>query len=369
MQQRSPRGRSGAQAGGRTQEQSQSRSSASEEASSSSGDSQRQQSDAQAQPRGKFGTGTGNFGTAQRTAGNNDGGSEKSSKGGPREQQIRPRQQQQTQPGLESQMRPRPEPRDQDQRGSGKLEGRVALITGGDSGIGRAVAIAFAREGASVAISYLNEHEDAEETRELCEQEGGECLLLPGDIKHAGFCQDMVRHVAQELGGLDIIVNNAAVQHPAESIEDIELDMLFETFETNIFAMFYITRAALPYLRRSRFPAIINTASVTAYRGNADLIDYAATKGAIVAFTRSLSQQLVKEGIRVNAVAPGPIWTPLIPATFDREKVSKFGSDVPMGRAGEPAEVAPAYVFLASADGSYVSGQVIHVNGGEIVNA
>lgn len=277
-----------------------------------------------------------------------------------------PPQHQEQRPGLESEMTPRPQSEDPKHRGSGKLDGKRALITGGDSGIGRAVAIAFAREGADVAILYLNEHRDAEETRRMVEEEGGRCILIPGDIGDDKFCQDAVEQTVRELGGLHVLVNNAAEQHPQKSIEDITSEQLERTFRTNIFAMFYLVRAALKHLKKGS--TIINTTSVTAYRGSPELLDYSSTKGAITAFTRSLSLSLADKGIRVNAVAPGPIWTPLIPSTFDEEKVKTFGSDTPMKRAGQPEEVAPSYVFLASDDSSYISGQVLHPNGGEIIN-
>lgn len=280
--------------------------------------------------------------------------------------QQRPPQEQDRQPGIESAMRPRPKSVDANYRGADKLRNKVAFISGGDSGIGRAVAILFAREGADIAIGYLDEHQDAEETRRLVEAEGRRCLLLPGDIGDPGFCDAAIERCVAELGRLDILVNNAAEQHPQKSIEAISPEQLERTFRTNIYAMFYLTSAALKHLRPGS--TIINTTSVVAYRGSPELLDYAATKGAIVAFTRSLSQALVDKGIRVNAVAPGPIWTPLIPATFDAQKVASFGSDEPMGRAGEPSEVAPCYVFLASRDSSYISGQVLHPNGGEVVN-
>ena len=277
-----------------------------------------------------------------------------------------PPQHQDQQPGRESQMRPKPRSEDATYRGSGKLRGRAALITGGDSGIGRAVAAFFAKEGADVAIVYLNEHEDAEKTKRMVEQEGARCLTIAGDIGDESFCQQAVQQAAEQFGRLDILVNNAAEQHPQESIEKIGAEQLERTFRTNIFAMFFMTKAALPHLKQGG--AIINTASVTAYKGSPQLLDYSATKGAIVAFTRSLSMSLVEKGIRVNAVAPGPIWTPLIPSTFPEDKVASFGADVPMKRAGQPEEVAPSYVFLASDDSSYMSGQVLHVNGGEVVN-
>ncbi len=248
-----------------------------------------------------------------------------------------------------------------------KLEGKVALITGGDSGIGRAVALLFAKEGADVAISYLSEQEDAEEVKRMVEEEfGRSCLLLPGDIRKERYCIRLVEQTVKKLGKLDIVVNNAATQTEQKSLEDISTEQLYETFETNIFPMFWITKAALPHLKKGS--CIINTTSVTAYRGSPELIDYSATKGAIVTFTRSLASSLAKKGIRVNGVAPGPIWTPLIVGSFKGKKVAEFGSDVPLGRAGQPAEVAPSYLFLASGDASYISGQILHPNGGEIVN-
>ncbi len=277
-----------------------------------------------------------------------------------------PPQEQPRQPGIESEMRPEPESEDPGYRGSGKLERKVALITGGDSGIGRAVAILFAREGADVAIPFLDEYEDAEKTRRLVEAEGGACLTMAGDIQQESFCRDAVRRTVEELGGLNILVNNAAVQFPKDRFEEIDAEQLERTFRTNIFSHFYFTWAALEHLREG--DAIVNTTSVTAYRGSHHLIDYASTKGAIVSFTRSLSTHLAERGIRVNAVAPGPIWTPLIPASFDEEHVKSFGEKVPLGRAGQPDEVAPCYVFLASDDSSYMTGQVLHPNGGEVVN-
>jgi len=272
-------------------------------------------------------------------------------------------------PGEESQMRPRPKFERCEYRGSGKLEGKVALITGGDSGIGRATAVLFAREGADVAIVYLSEDRDATETAAVIAREGRSCLKIRGDLGKQGFCRQVVERVVERFGRLDVLINNAAEQHPQDSIEDIDEDQLERTFRTNIFSMFFLSQAALPHLRAHRGGAIVNTTSVTAYRGSGHLLDYSATKGAIVAFTRSLSQSLAKDGIRVNAVAPGPIWTPLIPSTFPPEKVERFGSDVPLGRAGEPEEVATCFVFLASEDASYMTGQVLHPNGGEIVNA
>lgn len=285
-------------------------------------------------------------------------------KGG-KPRKLRPKQEQER-PGLESEMDPKPVADDPKYRGSGKLRNKVALITGGDSGIGRAVAIAFAKEGADVSIVYLNEHKDAKETRSMVEKYGGKCILIPGDISDESFCKDAVKQTVKELKQLDILVNNAAVQYPKKTIEEISAKQLEKTFRVNIFSMFYLTKAALKYLREGS--AIINTTSVTAYRGSPALLDYSATKGAIVSFTRSLSSMLVKKKIRVNGVAPGPIWTPLIPSTFMGDHVSEFGSDAPMERAGQPEEVAPCYVFLASDDSSYMTGQVLHPNGGEIVN-
>ena len=277
-----------------------------------------------------------------------------------------PAQEQAQQPGLESEMRPQPQSKNPNYRGSGKLQGKVALITGGDSGIGRAVAIAYAREGADVAIAYFNEHDDAEETAKLVKAEGRRCLTVAGDIGDEQFCRDLVAQTVKEFDRLDILVNNAAEQHPQTSLEDISAEQLERTFRTNIFSYFYVTKAVLKHLPEGG--AIINTSSVTAYRGSHHLIDYAATKGAIVSFTRSLAQSLAEKGIRVNGVAPGPIWTPLIPASFPADKVETFGSDVPLGRAGQPEEVAPSYVFLAADDSSYMTGQFLHPNGGEIIN-
>jgi len=284
----------------------------------------------------------------------------------PGKKRQRPKQTQPEQPGREYKMRPPPQAEDDKHRGSGKLQNKVALITGGDSGIGRAVAIAFAKEGASIAVVYLEEHKDAKETQRLAQEHGGRCILIPGDIGRERFCQKAVEETVAAFGRLNILVNNAAEQHPQVSIEKISEKQLERTFRTNIYSMFFLTKAAMKHLKRGS--AIVNTTSVTAYKGSPQLLDYSSTKGAIVAFTRSLSQALVKKGIRVNAVAPGPIWTPLIPSTFPGEKVETFGTDVPMKRAGQPEEVAPSFVFLASDDASYVTGQVLHPNGGTVVN-
>ncbi len=273
--------------------------------------------------------------------------------------------QSQSRPGLESKMQPEPDaaPREQS---SNKLEGKIALISGGDSGIGKAVALLFAKEGADIAIMYLNEDEDAEDVRNGVESFGRKCLLLPGDISKEKTSIAAVKKTVAKFGHIDILVNNAAIHFEATKLEDITTEQLLLTFNTNFFSYFWLTKAALPNMKNGS--AIINSTSVTAYRGSGSLIDYASTKGAIVSFTRSLSQALVERGIRVNAVAPGPIWTPLIASSFDKDKVAKHGSDVPMKRAGEPTEVAPSYLFLASSDSSYITGQVLHPNGGEIIN-
>jgi NAD(P)-dependent dehydrogenase (short-subunit alcohol dehydrogenase family) len=277
-----------------------------------------------------------------------------------------PPQHQNQQPGIEELMKPLPVFEDRQYKAAGKLAGKTALITGGDSGIGRAVAVTYAKEGADVAIVYLNEHADAEETKRQVEQEGMRCILIPGDIGSEPFCIEAVERAVKELGKLDILVNNAAEQHPQQSLEQITAEQLERTFRTNIFSFFYLAKAALKHLKQGS--AIINTASITAYQGSENLLDYSATKGAIVTFTRSLSQNLIKKGIRVNGVAPGPIWTPLIPSTFNDQQVSQFGADTPMKRAGQPEELAPSYVFLACDDSSYMTGQILHINGGTIVN-
>ncbi|RFU67556.1 SDR family oxidoreductase [Bacillus sp. V59.32b] len=277
-----------------------------------------------------------------------------------------PAQHQERQPGIETEMSPNPESVKSEYKGSGKLKGKTAIITGGDSGIGKSVAIYYAKEGADVTIVYLDEHDDAQTTKELVEQEGQKCLLLSGDIGDESFCKEVVEKTVGEFGTVDILVNNAAEQHPQKSILDITAEQLEKTYRTNIFSIFHLTKAALPHMQKGS--SIINTASITAYQGNPQLIDYSSTKGAIVSFTRALSNSIVKDGIRVNGVAPGPIWTPLIPSTFPEDQVAKFGTDSPMGRAGQPEELAPAYVYLGSDDSSYVSGQIIHVNGGSVVN-
>jgi NAD(P)-dependent dehydrogenase (short-subunit alcohol dehydrogenase family) len=279
---------------------------------------------------------------------------------------VLPAQSQQTQPGHEAEMEPRPRAEMTKYRAAGRLIGRKALISGGDSGIGRAVAIGFAKEGADVAITWLNEHEDAAETISLIEAEGRRALSIPGDIGNPDFAPELVRQVVAEFGRIDILVNNAAEQHLCENFEDISEDQVERTFRTNILGQFWLTKAALPHMAEGT--SIINTTSVTAYKGSAAQVDYAATKGAIVTFTRSLAMQLVKRGIRVNAVAPGPIWTPLIPASYPAEKTAHHGESVPMERPGQPDEVAPCYIFLASEDASYMTGQVLHPNGGTVVS-
>jgi NAD(P)-dependent dehydrogenase (short-subunit alcohol dehydrogenase family) len=278
-----------------------------------------------------------------------------------------PKQHQDKQPGVEKEMAPRPQSEDPAYRGSGKLQDKVAIISGGDSGIGRAVAIAFAKEGADIVISYLDEHQDAEETKRLVEEKGRKCLCIAGDIGEETFCQEIVKITIDKFRKIDILINNAAEQHPQKSITDITAEQLEKTFRTNIFSFFFLTKAVLPHLKPGS--AIVNSTSVTAYKGSPELLDYSSTKGAIVTFTRSLSQALADKKIRVNAVAPGPIWTPLIPASFPEEKVEHFGEQVPLKRAGQPEEIAPSYVFLASEiESSYITGQVLHPNGGTVVN-
>lgn len=273
--------------------------------------------------------------------------------------------QRQKQPGQETEMKPRPVSGEFEYEGAAKLQGKAALITGGDSGIGRAVAIAFAREGANVAFAYLEEDQDARDTRDIVEREGVRCLAFRGDVGEEKFCRDVVDKTVGAFGSLDILVNNAAEQHYRESLEEISAEQLERTFRTNIFSYFFMAKAALKHL--SEGARIINTTSVTAYKGNPKLLDYSSTKGAIVAFTRSLALSLAEKGILVNAVAPGPVWTPLIPASFPEEKTEKFGENVALKRAGQPVEIAHSYVFLASEGGSYMTGQVLHPNGGSIV--
>lgn len=282
--------------------------------------------------------------------------------------ELQPKQRQDHQPGTESEMTPRPRSFMEDWKAAGKLAGKRALVTGGDSGIGRAVAIGFAKEGADVAILYKDEHGDAEETQRHVEAAGRRCLAIAGDIGDPRFCADAVRRAAEALGGIDVLVNNAAEQHECKDFAAIPEAQVERTFRTNILGMFWITKAALPHMPDGA--AIINTSSITAYRGSSELVDYASTKGAILGFTRSLSQALWQQRkIRVNAVAPGPIWTPLIPASFGEERVASHGSSATMERAGQPDEVAPCYIFLASdQDSSYVTGQTLHPNGGTVIN-
>ena len=277
-----------------------------------------------------------------------------------------PAQKQERQPGIENRMSPRPDftPK---YPGVGRLKDKVALITGGDSGIGRAVAVAMAREGASIAIVYLDEHKDAHDTHDLVKGEGADVLLLAGDVGDETFCASAVEETMRQFGRLDILVNNVAEQHETQDLRDIDAAQIERTFRTNIFSFFYMAKHALRHMGEGA--SIINTASITAYQGHKTLLDYSATKGAIVTFTRSLSEALIEDGIRVNAVAPGPIWTPLIPASFEADRVAKHGASAPMQRPGQPNEVAPAYVFLASDDASYISGQVIHPNGGNVVGS
>jgi NAD(P)-dependent dehydrogenase (short-subunit alcohol dehydrogenase family) len=275
-----------------------------------------------------------------------------------------PPQKQDRQPGRESEMRPLPEYAPKFP-GVGRLKGKVALITGGDSGIGRAVAVAMAREGAKIAIVYLEEHKDAEETARLVADEGSEAIKFAGDIADESFCEQVIDDTVKSFGRLDVLVNNAAEQHEVDDLLELTAEQIERTFRTNVFSFFYLAKAALRHMKKGA--SILNTTSITAFRGHKTLLDYSATKGAIVSMTRSLSEALIDKGIRVNAIAPGPIWTPLIPASFDAEKTAKHGSSAPMERAGQPNEVAPCYVFLASEDASYISGQVLHPNGGSVV--
>ncbi len=267
---------------------------------------------------------------------------------------------------MEWRMRPDPQSEPLVPARQGRLQGKVALITGGDSGIGRAVAIAFADEGADVSIAYLSEQRDARDTAEHVDGKGARCLLLPGDLGSEEHCREVVRRTIEHFGRIDVLVNNAGIHYPQKRIEDISSEQLEHTFRTNIFSFFHLTKAALKHMRKDA--VIINTASVTAYRGSAELIDYSATKGAIVSFTRSLAASLIKRGVRVNAVAPGPVWTPLIVSSMTSKKVRTFGTDAPMGRAAQPDEIAPCYVFLASEESRFMTGQVLHPNGGEVVN-
>ncbi|CAI3143170.1 SDR family oxidoreductase [Acinetobacter calcoaceticus] len=279
-----------------------------------------------------------------------------------------PAQVQSHQPGDQEKMHPEPEIIKASHKGSEKLQGKIAVISGGDSGIGRSVAVLFAREGADVAILYLEEQQDAEITKQLVENEGRKCFLFKGDISDPEVAKQAIDEILAHYGKVNILVNNAGVQYQQKDIVNISNEQLEKTFKTNIFAMFYLTKQVISHMQEG--DSIINTTSITSYQGHDELIDYASTKGAITSFTRSLSNNLMKQkkGIRVNGVAPGPIWTPLIPSSFDAETVEKFGKDTPMGRMGQPSEVAPAYLFLASDDASYITGQVIHVNGGQIVN-
>lgn len=277
-----------------------------------------------------------------------------------------PPQEQNRQPGLETLLNPSPVYELPGYVPSGKLSGKIAVITGGDSGIGKAVSVAFAKEGADLAIIYRDEHEDAKNTKEIIDGIGRRCLLISGNIGDETFCMEAVNKVIKEFGTIDILVNNAAEQHSQKSIEDITKDQLENTFKTNFFGAFYLTKASLPHLKGGS--CIINTTSVTAYKGDELLIDYSCSKGALATFTRSMALSLVKRNIRVNAVAPGPVWTPLIPSSFSASEVASFGSTTQMGRAAQPAELAGAYVYLASQDSSYVTGQTIHVNGGTILN-
>jgi NAD(P)-dependent dehydrogenase (short-subunit alcohol dehydrogenase family) len=270
--------------------------------------------------------------------------------------------QEQEPPGEEEEMRPTPQSEMKDYKGADKLKGKVAIITGADSGIGRATAIGFAKEGADVVIVYKEEHEDAEKTERLVREAGGKAVLLAGDIGEEAFSEEIVRRTLDEFGKIDILVNNAAEQHPKDKLEEISTEQWHRTFATNIHGIFYLTKAVLPHLKEGA--VILNTTSVVPYRGSDHLIDYGTTKGAILGFTRCLAKNLAERKIRVNAVAPGPIWTPLIPSTFPAEKVETFGADTPMERAGQPDEVAPSFIFLASEGGTYMTGHVLHPDGG-----
>lgn len=276
-----------------------------------------------------------------------------------------PAQHQKDHPGDEYKMEPQPEYIRKGYKGSDKLKNKVAIVTGGDSGIGRAISVHFAREGADVVIVYLNEHTDAEDTKQLVEEEGRKCLLISGDLGSSKFCKKVVDKTIDEFGKIDVLVNNAAEQHFEEEFTKISDEQMENTFRTNIFSMFYLTKAALKHMKKGS--SIVNCTSITAYRGSSHLIDYASTKGAILSFTRALAANLAEKGIRVNGVAPGPIWTPFIPSSFPADKVKEFGTEQPLGRPGQPSEVAPSFVFLACDDASYMTGQVLHPNGGEII--
>src|SRR6186713_1182751 len=285
---------------------------------------------------------------------------------GNKKRQLRKPQHQQR-PGSEKKLEPQPVFDYPDKAGSNKLKGKVALITGADSGIGKAVAVLFAKEGADIAIAYLNEHKDARDTASIIKKNyNRQCILIPGDLSNEKHCKTVIKKVIGKYERIDILVNNAALHYENKTLEDLTTRELLKTFSTNISSYFWLTREALTFMKKNS--CIINTASVTAYRGSGGLIDYASTKGAIVSFTRSLSASLVEKGIRVNGVAPGPVWTPLIASSFDKKKVSQFGSDVPLKRAGEPVEIAPCFLFLACDDSSYMTGQILHPNGGEIIN-